>query len=102
MKEAVSRAGVAKPATCHTMRHSFVPHLIEDGHDIRTVQEHKGIMLTSVFRQRLVVEDIDKSLERQENRRRSCWRIQKRICGPAYSTDAPTLAAYGSLAVGAS
>lgn len=42
VKEAVRRAGIAKRATCHTCRHSFAIHQLEDGHDIRTVQERPG------------------------------------------------------------
>ena len=55
-----TQTSISKNAICHTLRHSFAAHLVENGYDIRTVQEllgHKDVKTTMIYTDVLLVAD---------------------------------------------
>jgi site-specific recombinase XerD len=69
VKEALRKSDIAKPASCHTLRHSFATHLFEAGCNIRTIQElmgHKNVNTTMIYTHvaRKIYSDVSSPLDK--------------------------------------
>jgi integron integrase len=85
VKRAARAAGISKPVSCHTLRHSFATHLLQSGQDIRTVQEllgHSDVSTTMIYTHVMNkgARGVKSPLDRAEQRR-----AEYRSAGPGIS-----------------